>query len=167
MEECVQYYVEGEDEKKLLQVLKTDMGLIRPGKIQVFNVANKIMTRTRLISLSKETIVVVVFDTDKVNVNILKKNIELMNQMANIKEVLTVMQVGNLEAELVRSCKIKSAEELLGARNRGEFKSKFLKTTNLATVLKRKGFDITKMWIKNDPKLPDFKNMGKRLSLKE
>lgn len=32
------YFVEGEDEKKLLSVLKTDMQLILPGKIEHFNI---------------------------------------------------------------------------------------------------------------------------------
>ena len=32
------YYVEGDDEKKLLDVLKTDLRLIKPGKVQKLNV---------------------------------------------------------------------------------------------------------------------------------
>lgn len=32
------YFVEGEDEEKLIQVLKTDLRLIVPGKVQKFNV---------------------------------------------------------------------------------------------------------------------------------
>lgn len=30
-----QYYVEGDDEKRLIEVLKTDMRLIIPGKVQI------------------------------------------------------------------------------------------------------------------------------------
>ena len=30
----VLYYVEGDDEKKLLDILKTDLGVIKPGKVQ-------------------------------------------------------------------------------------------------------------------------------------
>lgn len=37
-----QYYVEGEDEKKLLSVLKTEMGLIVPGKIDKLNVVQDV-----------------------------------------------------------------------------------------------------------------------------
>ena len=36
-----QYYVEGEDERKLLSVLKTEMECIVPGKIEVFNVVEE------------------------------------------------------------------------------------------------------------------------------
>ena len=34
----VQYFVEGEDDKKMIDTLKTQMGLIKPGKVQVLNV---------------------------------------------------------------------------------------------------------------------------------
>ena len=37
-EKYYQYFVEGEDEKKLVDVLKSDMKLIVSGKSQVFNV---------------------------------------------------------------------------------------------------------------------------------
>ena len=33
------YFVEGEDEEKLIQVLKTDLRCIIPGKVQKFNVS--------------------------------------------------------------------------------------------------------------------------------
>lgn len=35
------YFVEGEDEEKLLKVLKTDLQLIVPGKVQKFNVVQE------------------------------------------------------------------------------------------------------------------------------
>lgn len=59
-----QYFVEGENEEKLLKVLKTDMGLIEAGKIQKFNVVQEKITNARLMSLKEKTIVVLVFDTD-------------------------------------------------------------------------------------------------------
>lgn len=34
----VQYFVEGEDEEKLIHALKSDLGVIRPGKVQKLNV---------------------------------------------------------------------------------------------------------------------------------
>ncbi len=158
MVEDVQYYVEGDDEKKFLQVLKTDLQVIRPGKIQVFNVANKIMTKTRLITLKKDTTIVVVFDTDAVNLEILNKNIEMMNHMPNVKSVLTVLQVQNLEDELTRCCRLKRAEELIGSRNKGEFKSRFLKISNLDRILIKNGFDIDRLWKKTDFSLPHIRN---------
>lgn len=40
-DEYYQYFVEGEDEEKLVKVLKTDMQLIAPGKVSCFNVVEK------------------------------------------------------------------------------------------------------------------------------
>ena len=57
-QEYVQYYVEGADEEKLLSVLKTEMGMIVPGKIQVFNVVQEEFTTLRLMQLKKDTTVV-------------------------------------------------------------------------------------------------------------
>ena len=143
-----QYYVEGEDEKKFLEVLRTDLQVIQPGKIQVFNVASKFITKTRLLALKQGTTVVLVFDTDEVNEAILQQNIALIASMPNVSEVLTVLQVRNLEDELVRSCNIKKVEELVNARNKGEFKSRFINISNLAVVLKKNGFDPKKLWRK-------------------
>lgn len=42
------YFVEGEDEEKLLKVLKTDLQLIAPGKVQRFNVIQEKLTKLRL-----------------------------------------------------------------------------------------------------------------------
>ena len=72
----VQYYVEGEDEEKLVNVLKTQLGLIRPGKVQKLNVVEQEITNIRLRTLKQGTMVVLVFDTDTGNVDILKKNIK-------------------------------------------------------------------------------------------
>ncbi len=38
MGDIYQYFVEGENEKRLIEVLKTDMGMIQPGKVQIVNV---------------------------------------------------------------------------------------------------------------------------------
>lgn len=44
----VQYYVEGEDEEKLIQTLKNDLGIIRSGKVQKLNVIDHILSDARL-----------------------------------------------------------------------------------------------------------------------
>ena len=58
------YFVEGEDEKKLLSVLKTDMQLILPGKIEHFNIIQEKITKPRLMTIKSGTTIVLVFDTD-------------------------------------------------------------------------------------------------------
>ncbi len=48
MKDIYQYFVEGEDEKHLIEVLKTDIKLIMPGKVQIFNVVQEIIKDSRL-----------------------------------------------------------------------------------------------------------------------
>ena len=103
-----QYYVEGEDEEKIVKVLKTELRLIEPGKIEKFNVVSEQFTNLRVMSLKMGTVVVLVFDTDAGNIDILKKNIEFLKKQKSIKKVLCITQVKCLEDELKRSCNIKS-----------------------------------------------------------
>ncbi len=70
-----QYYVEGADDKKLVDTLKTDMGLIIPGKCELFNVVEKMLTNNHIMNLKENTIVILVFDVDTGNTKILKQNI--------------------------------------------------------------------------------------------
>lgn len=62
--EYFQYYVEGEDEEKLVNVLKSDMQCIEAGKVQVLNPVLEKITPLRLCTLKKNTTVILVFDTD-------------------------------------------------------------------------------------------------------
>lgn len=81
-----QYFVEGENEEKLLKVLKTDMGLIEAGKIQKFNVVQEKITNARLMSLKEKTIVVLVFDTDTGKEKILQENIARLEKCKVVKQ---------------------------------------------------------------------------------
>ena len=76
MKDVYQYFVEGDDEKRLIEVLKTDMRLIQPGKIQVVNVVQERLTGLKLRVLSEGTILIFVFDTDTGNIDILNENIK-------------------------------------------------------------------------------------------
>ena len=49
----VQYYVEGEDEQKLVNTLKTKLGVIKPGKVQKLNVVEQEITSMHLRTLSR------------------------------------------------------------------------------------------------------------------
>ena len=70
-----QYYVEGDDEKRLIEVLKTDMRLIIPGKVQILNVVQERLTDLKLRILQDGTTLVFVFDTDVGDPAILNENI--------------------------------------------------------------------------------------------
>ena len=162
----VQYYVEGDDEKKLVDVLKTDLGAIKPGKVQKLNVVEQEISDVRLRTLKRGTMVVLVFDTDTGNVDILKKNIKTLEAYPSVSEVVLVPQVANLEAELVRSCNIKKIEELLNSRSRGDFKRDLISVTNLGQKLREHQFNINLFWSsKPTPPYQDIENQGAKVKL--
>lgn len=142
----VQYYVEGEDEEKLVNVLKSDLRVIRPGKVQRLNVVECEFTNARLISLRHKTMVVLIFDTDTSHIETLNKNLMMLKKCPAISELVTIPQVFNLEDELVRSCGIKQAIELLGSKTKKEFKSDLIKCKNLGNKLTGHQFDINRLW---------------------
>lgn len=144
----IQYYVEGEDEKKFLNVLKTDLRLILPGKVDRFNAVEQAITNARLRTLSPKTTVVLVFDTDTGRKDILLQNIVKLRASSRVVRVITVPQVRNLEDELVRSCDIKDARELLGCRSLQNFKAEFIRISNLKGKLLQHGFRFDRLWAK-------------------
>lgn len=140
------YYVEGDDDRKIVNTLKTDFQIIEPGKVDKFNVVQNLLNKNRIQVLKKDTTVVLVFDTDTNSAEILKKNIEFLEKQKSIKAVICIPQVENLEEELVRSCSIRQIKELTGSKTDSEFKTDILKITNLKQKLEQKGFDFDRFW---------------------
>ena len=147
-----QYYVEGEDEKRIIEVLKTDMQLIKPGKVQVLNVVQERISDMKLRVLSEGTTLIFVFDADAGNPEILSENIAKALGAANVKEVHCITQVKNLEDEIVRSTNIKKIEELFNSKNKGEFKKDLLRKRNVKQYLEAHSFDLSKFWSLDPPK---------------
>ena len=62
------YYVEGENERALVETLSKcedeKFNVIRPGKIDVFNVVEREIKSTHMMNLKDNTVAVLVFDTD-------------------------------------------------------------------------------------------------------
>lgn len=144
--QTVQYYVEGEDEKKLVDTLKNTMKVIAPGKLQKLNVLQELIKDAHLRPLKQGTIVVLIFDTDTNNVEILKRNIKKLKDCSYISSVITIPQVPNLEGELVRSCNIRQITELLNSRSARDYKSDLIRISNLHSKLEEHNFDINKFW---------------------
>ncbi len=141
-----QYYVEGENERKLVEVLSKKLSYIRPGRIEVLNLVEKSITYSYTRRLKKNTVVILIFDTDTANIEILEKNIAFLLKCANIKDVVLIPQVCNLEDELLRSCKVKNVKEIFGSPSQKEFKKDFNRCTGLEKYLERAGFDFGKLW---------------------
>ena len=160
------YYVEGEDEKKVVDTLKKDMKLIRPGVSQVFNVVENELTNARLMTIKENTTVVLIFDTDTGNTEKVRKNIELLKKARNVKEIVCITQVKNLEDEWVRSCDVKKPQELTGSDSLTNYKRALRKITNLDKKLKEHHFDFQKFCKKSDPVYEDIKNESDKIRLK-
>ena len=145
------YYVEGQDDKKVIDVLRLKMGLIESGRVDVLNVVTERITDLRLRTLTPGTTVVLVFDTDRSDRTILDENLRTLIRHKNVKEVITIPQVSKLEDELVRSCNIRQIKELLNSKTNGEFKHDVLGVTNLDAKLRQHQFDINKFWTATPP----------------
>ena len=150
-----QYYVEGENEKKLINVLKTNMRLITPGKVETLNVTQEKLSDMKLRTLKFGTILVFVFDTDVGQPTILNENIIKAKNSSNIKDVYCIPQVKNLEDELVRTMELKDIKELLNSNSSKDYKRDMLreKDENLKSKFESHNFDIQKLWAKN-PGIP-------------
>ncbi len=142
------YFVEGESEQVLINTLKTDLGLIVPGKVEILNVVQKKINKNWLRTMKPRTTVILVYDTDIEKADTLEKNIELLKQCAAIKEVWCIPQVKNLEEELVRACNIKNVMELTSTRTLHDHKKAFVNSSNQSQILKRNGLDIKRLWSK-------------------
>lgn len=140
------YFVEGEDEEKVLEVLKSQMRLIVPGKIERFNVVEKKLKKLHLMRLKQGTAVVLVFDTDTGNIKTLNENIFMFQKMNFIVKVLCITQVDNLEDELKRSCNIKQIKDLTGSKSNREFKHDLIREKRLDYKLKQCQFNFSKFW---------------------
>lgn len=164
----IQYFVEGEDDKKVIDTLKTKMGLVKPGKVQVFNAVAEEITDLRLRPLRPGTTVVLVFDVDAGNPDILNKNIKKLRACKSVSEVLTIPQVSNLEEELVSSCDIRKIEELLNSKTKSDFKSEILRVTNLDAKLKEHKFNIDAFWAASPtPPFEEISNQADQIKLKK
>lgn len=161
-----QYFVEGEDERKLVNTLKSDLRLIRSGRVQVFNMTQEKFTKLRIRTLKTGTKVVLIFDTDAGNISIFKENVAFLDKASIVSEVILIPQVYNLEDELIRSCEIKQIKELLGSSSNKEFKSDLLKTRNLAQKLTEHQFDFNRFWCTRDKDTyKEIENMAYRIKI--
>lgn len=143
------YYVEGEDEKSLLNALKSDMGCIESGKVDKFNVIQNRFTNARIRPLKPGTIVVLVYDTDvEDNISVLKDNIDFLRKQGGIKDVICVPQVKNLEDELKNACNIKNIGELTKSGTKTDYKRDLISCSNLGVRLCKCQFDVSKFWSK-------------------
>lgn len=97
------YFVEGENEEKIIQVLKSDLRMIEPGKVQKFNVIEQKLTKLRLMSLKPGTNVILVFDTDTGNAETLQKNIEFLQDQSTSDYKRDMLKDNHFDKKLIKS----------------------------------------------------------------
>ena len=161
------YFVEGEDDRKVVNTLKTDLQWIKPGKVQVFNVIEEELTSLITRTLKPGTIVVLVFDTDTGKKNTLLKNIRFLQKDSNVKQVLCILQVKNLEDEFLRSCAISQIKELTGSKSNSDYKRDLLRQSNLADKLKKHQFQFEKFWNSSDKVYESICNDSAQIKIKK
>ena len=161
------YFVEGEDDRKVVNTLKTDLQWIKPGKVQVFNVIEEELTSLITRTLKPGTIVVLVFDTYTGKKNTLLKNIRFLQKDSNVKQVLCIMQVKNLEDEFLRSCAISQIKELTGSKSNSDYKRDLLRQSNLADKLKKHQFQFEKFWNSSDKVYESICNDSAQIKIKK
>lgn len=152
------YYVEGKDEKKLLDVMKMDLRCIESGKVDVFNVIQNRFTVAQIRPLKLNTTVILVYDTDVEKIDILRQNIDFLQHQKAIKEVLCIPQVKNLEDELKRACQLKSIETLTRSSTTKDYKRDLISCSNLGARLIQCNFDVSNFW--SHIPVNDFKIWG-------
>ena len=145
MNGCV-YFVEGECEKKLLTALKEQPSVVLPGRVKVRNVVSGLIPKSELLALKPNTDVVLVFDTDVPNTNILKINLDNIKKYTRSVRILTVLQVPDFEAEIVRSTDAKQVKEITQSKSNTDFKRDFCRLSDCRSTLIKHHFDISKMW---------------------
>lgn len=154
MTKIFHYFVEGECEEKLINELKVPKAnLILPGKVEVLNVVNEKISKQRLMVLNPKTNIILIYDIDVGNTEILDYNIEMLRKY-NFKNIYHIQSINNFEDELVYATSLKSINEMYNTVSIDEFKTKFIHQNDLFSKLKRIKYDNSKMWSRVNNKKP-------------
>ena len=143
------YLVEGQCEEKLINALKKEPSLVQPGKCKVFNPIGAKLTPNDFISIPIGSVIVLVFDTDVANTDILNHNLKMIRKYGPRCEAILVPQVKNVEDELLRATIVKKIEDLTKSKSHSNFKSDFCSLTNCRAVLEKYELEMKELWSKN------------------
>lgn len=141
----IQYYVEGECERKLVKTL-IGQKLILPGQTDVLNPVQEHIRITHLRKLPARTTIVLIFDTDTDNTEIIKGNLQFLSIHSNGGKIITVPQVPNLEKELIHCTDIRRIRDLLNCGHDSDFKTAFIEEKRLMEKLQAHHFEFSSLW---------------------
>ena len=158
------YFVEGENERKLIEAIKNKY--LYSGKVKIINTIQNKVPNSILRTLERETLVVLVFDTDVEKIDILDENIRLITNSNNVKDVIFIPQIKNLEDELIYSTNINKIVDLLESKSKKDFKNDFNNCKNLLKKLEEKEFKISKLWSREATDIyKKYENKSKEIKL--
>ena len=159
------YFVEGACERKLISVLKEQKNIIISGKVDIINVVQERLTDLKLRPITTDTTIILIFDTDTGETEILRENLKILERN-HYKKVWCVIQVKNLEDEIVRSTCLRDVKDLFKCLSLEDFKEHFIKEKNLYKKLFDKKFNLDKMWITEPPEQYNWlENDGDKIKL--
>ncbi len=148
------YFVEGECEKKLINELKKiEHREIESGKVDVMNVIFEKIPIAKLLTLRKNTIIILVYDTDVHKTDILEKNLETLS-FYGFKKVVHIQSIINFEDEIVHSTNINKINEFFKTNTVDEFKKAFINHGDIYSKLKSCQFNIKLLWCRKNEKNP-------------
>lgn len=149
MAKLFRYFVEGECEKKLIEVLNHQKGgRFHPGKVEVFNIIRERFSPSRAMNIKIGSTVVFVYDSDIKDISILEENINMIKKYAKVPDshIKHLISIDDLEDELVYSTNIKNINDLFNTKSKAEFKNKFINHKDIWSCLKKHNFDENKLW---------------------
>lgn len=150
----IHYYVEGECEAKLINALKTVKdNFIRPGKVEVFNVIRDRISKFRIATLKRNTIIVLVYDVDVRRVNILDENIRLLKS-AGFSYIHHIQSLDCFEDEILYSSSLNDINDCFKTERVDGFKARSIEHKDILTKLKSIGFNPKKMWSRANQRSP-------------
>ena len=166
------YFVEGACEKKLIKsfTFARKNEHFKQGKIEVFNFVNEKLSKAKARTINKYMTVVIVFDTDVNNIDILNENIKILKTVSQLDDnhIILVPSVRNFEDEIMYACsKLKGINELFNTNGVAEFKKKFINHSDIVAKLNDVGFNIELIWTRNGQHPFDiFKNTSCKIKCK-
>lgn len=154
------YFVEGPCEQKIVDTLKEkEQEYIVSGKALKFNIAQENIKKSHLMSLTENTVAILIFDNDVLNdstINQQQLQKRILDNISKLKsackEVIVICQKENLEDEILRATNLKQIKDILNSKSNTDWKRDMQNTTNLMQKLLNKNFDINKFWCGELPK---------------
>lgn len=87
--------------------------MVAPGKVKVYNVIQKLIPKSQLLTIQKDSIVVFLIDTDVDETKYLSQNIDRIRKYCNNVHIVNLLQVLNFEDEITRSTNVARASAIL------------------------------------------------------